>query len=52
MTNPVPRSCSSRSRRIRTLQDMLVDETAKLDDAATRAALRRAFVDGRPAKLG
>ena len=34
-----------------TLQDILVDETAKLGDAATRAALKRAFVDSPPAKL-
>ena len=33
-----------------TLQDILVDETAKLGDAATRAALRRALVDSAVAK--
>ena len=34
-----------------TLQDILVDEVAKLGDATTRAALKRAFVDSPPAKL-
>jgi hypothetical protein len=33
-----------------TLQDILVDETAKLGDAATRAGLRRAFVENPAAK--
>lgn len=35
-----------------TLQDILVEETTKFGDAATRAALRRAFVDSPPAKFG
>jgi aarF domain-containing kinase len=33
-----------------TLQDILVEETAKFGDAATRAALRASFVDSAPAK--
>lgn len=34
-----------------TLQDILVEEVAKLGDATTRATLRRALVDSPPAKL-